>query len=180
MNERPRLVPGMALPPYTYVPGRRPHPHTDPLGHRYGHDWPAATSLVPERWAESSHYLIGADLFNEGYYWEAHEAWESLWHACGRTGNSATLLKALIQWAVAGVKARQEIPEGVQAHTRRARELLEEVARATRVMRYMGLSLPELIAWSEEVSAAPPTSRQPAADVEIVFPFVLWPEDFPG
>ncbi|TGQ49534.1 DUF309 domain-containing protein, partial [Mesorhizobium sp. M1C.F.Ca.ET.210.01.1.1] len=23
----------------------------------------------------------GIDLFNHGYYWEAHEAWEPLWHA---------------------------------------------------------------------------------------------------
>ncbi|WP_394885884.1 DUF309 domain-containing protein (plasmid) [Mesorhizobium sp. AaZ16] len=23
----------------------------------------------------------GIDRFNHGYYWEAHEAWEPLWHA---------------------------------------------------------------------------------------------------
>src|SRR5262245_62105594 len=116
----PRLVPVGKLPPYTYVPGRRPHPHSDPLGHRYGHDWPAAIAVTAEGWADSPLYLIGIDLFNHGYYWEAHEAWESLWHACGRTGNVATFLKALIQWAVVGIKVRQPMPEGVQAHARRA------------------------------------------------------------
>lgn len=175
MSERPRLAPGIALPAYAFVPRRLPHPFADPLGHRFGHDLPEAQVPDPERWAESLHYLVGIDLFNHGYYWEAHEAWESLWHVCGRRGVMATFVKALIQWAVAGVKAREQCAEGVAKHARRAKELFEETACALHGDHWMGLSLRELIANAELVLAVPPTSRAPGVTVEIVFPFVLSP-----
>ena len=108
MIERARLVPQFALPAYAFVPRRFPHPHSDPLGHRFGRDLPAAQVPDLEHWADSLHYLVGVDLFNHGYYWEAHEAWESVWNACGRRGPMATFLKAMIQWAVVGVKAREQ------------------------------------------------------------------------
>jgi hypothetical protein len=66
-------------------------------------------------------------LFNHGFYWEAHEAWESLWHAVGRQGPVAAWLKALIKLAAAGVKAREGNPAGVARHATRALELLAEV-----------------------------------------------------
>jgi uncharacterized protein len=171
MNERPRLAPGIPLPPYAFVPGRWPHPFSNPAGHRFGHDLPDTQVPDPEHWADSLHYLVGLDLFNHGYYWEAHEAWESLWHACGRRGPSATYFKALIQLAVAGVKAREQRPDGVLKHARRAKELFAEIDAE----HWMGLSLRELMAHAEEIIADPPTSRDPAAGVEIVFAFVLWP-----
>ena len=40
----------------------------------------------PEQWHLCRPYLYGIDLFNDGYYWEAHEVWEGLWHACGLRG----------------------------------------------------------------------------------------------
>src|SRR4051812_27474196 len=180
MKERPRLEPGIALPRYTYVPGRWPHPHADLTGHRFGQDWPSATLPVIERWADSWHYRLGLDLFNQGYYWEAHEAWEALWHICGRRGTLATFFKALIQWAVVGVKARQQCPEGVLAHAQRALELFAEVARTMSTEHFMGLRLPELLAWSAQVIAEPPCSEHPQAAVEIVFPFLLWPAETGG
>ena len=178
MNERARLLPGIALPAYSFVPGRFPHPHSDPLGHRFGRD--LADAHVPEHWADSPHYLLGLDLFNHGYYWEAHEAWESLWHACGRRGSLATFLKALIQWAVVGVKAREACAAGVLAHSLRAKELFEETADATEGGHCLGLSLRELIERAEQTIADPPVSREPAAALEIVFPFILWPRDTNG
>ena len=171
MCQRPRLVPGIAFPPYSYVPGRFPHPFSDPLGHHFGHDLGDATA------PDSRHFLLGLDLFNHGYYWEAHEAWESLWHAHGRRGVAATFFKALIQWCVVGVKAREQRPEGVTSHAKRAKELFAEVASAIDGDSWMGLSLPELIAHADAVIANPPTCGDPTAVVEIVFPFVLSPRD---
>ena len=46
--------------------------------------------------------LYGIDLFNHGFYWEAHEAWEGLWIACARRGPTATYLQAFITAAAAG------------------------------------------------------------------------------
>jgi uncharacterized protein len=171
-----RLVPGLALPAYSFVPRRFPHPHSDPGGHRFGHDLPEASVPDPERWAESLHYLVGIDLFNHGYYWEAHEAWESLWNACGRRGPLATFFKALIQWAVVGVKAREQCAEGVVTHSKRAKELLEETAAMVNGDRWLGLSLGALIANAQRVVGEPPVSHLPESAVEIVFPFSLNPQ----
>ena len=35
----------------------------------------------------SPSFVRGAELFNAGYYWEAHEVWEGLWHADGPPGS---------------------------------------------------------------------------------------------
>jgi len=49
----------------------------------------------------------GVTLFNHGYYWEAHEAWERLWQAMPRDSAATRLLQDLIVLAAARVKARQ-------------------------------------------------------------------------
>ena len=89
-------------------------------------------------------YLWGIDLFNAGYYWESHEAWEAVWHACNRTGPMADLLKALIKLAAAGVKARENRPEGIRRHTRRAIELLKSVVSRLETGKVLGLDLRRL------------------------------------
>src|SRR5579862_4989072 len=111
-----RLVPGLSLPPYTFVPGQTPHPFSDPAGHSFGVVATAPPKLQPAQWEGNQTYLFGFDLFNAGYYWESHEQWESLWHACGRTGNVADFLKALIKLAAAGVKNLEGNAVGVKSH----------------------------------------------------------------
>ena len=69
-------------------------------------------------------WLHALDLFNEGFSWEAHEAWEQFWHALGRTTAEARLVQGLIHLAAAAVKVREGKPAGVTKHTQRARELL--------------------------------------------------------
>ncbi len=120
--QRPLFLPEQALPPYSYLTGHFPHPIRDPRGHSFGQA-PAVALIDPPRWAESREYLAALDLFNHGYYWEAHEAWEGLWHGCGRQGTTADLLKGLIKLAAAGVKVREGRPVGVERHAKRAGEL---------------------------------------------------------
>lgn len=123
LPEPPRLAPELPLPPYTFVPGGPwPHPVSDPRGHSFGRPAEAA-AVTPDNWPQCRPYLHGLDLFNHGYYWEAHEVWEALWHAAGRAGPVADFLKGLIKLAAAGVKVRQGVPEGVRSHARRAAEL---------------------------------------------------------
>jgi hypothetical protein len=129
MPPPPRLVPDRPLPPYTYVPGRSPHPIRDPRGHMHGVAHPIATPLDPARWRDCAEYRWGIDLFNAGYYWEAHEAWESVWHAVGREGGVADFLKGLIKLTAAGVKLYEGRPAGVTRHLRRAAALLEGATR---------------------------------------------------
>ncbi|OAI55215.1 hypothetical protein AYO44_00450 [Planctomycetaceae bacterium SCGC AG-212-F19] len=146
MSPPPRLT-DLPLPPYTFVPGKRPHPHSDPAGHRL-HP-PPATLPTADTWRKCQAYLYGIDLFNHGCYWEAHEAWEAVWSAVGRHGQVADFLKALIQLAVAGVKHFEGIPQGVTKHARRAGELCRDVAAGADV--FFGLRLDALIALAEAV-----------------------------
>lgn len=169
-----RLVHDEPFPPYSFVPGRFPHPVSDPAGHCFGVATQPAPPLDSDRWAANRRYLYGIDLFNAGYYWEAHEAWESLWHACGRTGRTADFLKGLIKLAAAGVKVRENRLRGAVSHARTAADLF----RQTRVAheRYLGLLLDDLIRFADAVADNPPTAADPAAPVEVVFTFILRPE----
>ncbi len=93
-----------AFPSYRYVPGKgRPHPVRDPRGHSYG--TPAeAVQLDAEQWSSCETYLVAVDLFNHGYYWEAHEELERLWRGTGRRTETGVFLQGLIQVAAAFLK----------------------------------------------------------------------------
>ncbi|HKI30690.1 MAG TPA: DUF309 domain-containing protein [Gemmataceae bacterium] len=169
-----RLVPDEPLPSYAFVPGRSPHPISDPAGHSFGATPHLQPELDPARWTANRTYLYGIDLFNAGYYWEAHEVWESLWHGCGRSGRTADFLKGLIRLAAAGVKVREGRPSGAVSHARAAADLFRRTGAPGE--RYLGLPLGELIRFADEVADKPPTPADGAAAVEVVFPFSLRPQ----
>src|SRR5258708_7391629 len=89
-----RLLPSSELPAYTYVPGTdTPHPIRDPRGHSHGRKPPPPMALMAERWADNRTYLWAIDLFNYGFYWEAHEEWERLWRVSGPDNTVGRFLK---------------------------------------------------------------------------------------
>jgi hypothetical protein len=153
---RPRYT-DLALPPYSYVPGHAPHPVSDPAGHMHGETHRAALPLLPDSWEASTEYRYGIDLFNCGFYWEAHEAWESLWHAAGRKGRVAEFLKGLIKLAAAGVKAREGNPRGVRRHAARAAALFSHESGTV----FCGTDVDQLIALAGQLSGAAETYQQP-------------------
>jgi predicted metal-dependent hydrolase len=108
----------------------------------YGHAAEEASPLDTKHWQHNETYLYAVDLFNHGYYWEAHEAWESLWHAAGHRGQIADFLKGLIKLAAAGVKRCEGNAAGVARHLKRGRELLQSVG----VPNFCGVDLSELAA----------------------------------
>jgi len=116
---------------------------------------PVASVNLVSGWRVSSDYLFGIDLFNHGFYWEAHEIWEQLWIACGRSGQEADFLKGLIKLAAAGVKVREGRPIGVQRHASRARELFQLVSEnmiAGLTAHMGGLDLSALCDAAEKIS----------------------------
>lgn len=141
-----RYLPQSPLPPYSYVTGLWPHPLGDPLGHSYGCAVEKARLPPESEWRTCEPHLYAVDLFNHGYYWEAHETWEALWHAAGRRGPTAYFFQALIKLAAAGVKAREGRSNGVRRHLLRAAELLAQAAAELpeRNDRYWGLAWAEL------------------------------------
>jgi hypothetical protein len=116
-------------------------------------------------------------LFNAGYYWEAHEVWEGLWHANGRRGATADVLKGLIKLAAAGVKVREGQQHGVRTHARRAGESFAS-ARQQGGAYQLGLNLDQWIDRAHDLADNPPSDRgMPDAPVMRVFAFQIEIDD---
>lgn len=142
MTSLPRYTSQLRLPPYSYVPGLSPHPLSDPRGHSFGQHEPGLKPLDEVTWRDNETYCYAIDLFNHGFYWESHEAWEALWHAAGRTGRTADFLKGLIKLAAAGVKLREARPAGVRQHAARAADLLRAVVQGNADATQIAFGLP--------------------------------------
>src|SRR5262245_26927001 len=80
---------------------------------------PPATPLSEEDASRNEDFLFGVDLFNAGYYWEAHTRWERLWTVEKSSSETRRFLQSIIQTAAACLKARQERKAG-------ARKLLDK------------------------------------------------------
>lgn len=171
-----RLVPEMRFPCYSYVPGRFPHPSHCRDEHisdsiQYPHQ-----PLDPDRWIRNTHYCHGIDLFNHGYYWEAHEAWEGLWHRAGRKGTVADFIKGLIALAAAGVKAREGRPAGISRHAVRACELFGRTIGMVGPApnRFLGQHISSLIKQATALAKTPERIvNSDSASVVVVMPFRL-------
>lgn len=169
----PRYAPETPFPPYTYVPGRAPHPVTDPRGHMFGAPPEPIEPSAAEDWSGCRTYRYAIDLFNHGFYWEAHEVWERLWIAAGRRGVAADFLKGLIKLAAAGVKVREGNRAGAGRHLARAVQLFQQTIQSQQDpgQRDFGLDLRKLL----EGARKPPPDADAVQDgaVSPVFDFVL-------
>ena len=111
-----------SFPPYRYLPfvADLPHPTRDPAGHSYGKEEDYLPSFCAADWRQCEPYLYGVDLFNAGYWWEAHEAWEAVWLAAGPETPTGQFIQGLIQLAAAQLKRVTKTPHGAQQLTARA------------------------------------------------------------
>ncbi len=159
----PRLLPDEPLPPYSYVPGRFPHPESDPAGHSFDIPRPVPVPLSPLDWHTSRSYLRGLDLFNAGYYWESHVEFEGLWLACGRSGATADFAKGLIKLAAAGVKQLEGRLDGVRSHAARAADLWRSVSQSPEANGefFLGFRLRELVELADLIARAGWPARAP-------------------
>ena len=158
-----RYAPEFSFPPYRHVPGETPHPHRDSQGHSYGlmpeHD---GMPLTGDSWPRSRAYLIGADLFNHAYWWEAHEWWEALWRLEERGATVALYLQGLIQVAAGFIKWHQGNQRGVDLLHGHGRKKLEQVCRCWGEGAHMGLDLGVFLERLDRFTRTFPTSS-PAA-----------------
>lgn len=152
-----RYLPGRPFPPYAFLPGRDPHPTRDPAGHSFGAEDAPPPAMPPARWRTCEPYLWGVDLYDHGYLWEAHEAWEGLWHVSKRERLQALFLQGLIQCAAAWLKIAMQQPRGLERLAALALEKLDEVARAGGSP-YMGLDLVRFNAAVRAFAASRPTT----------------------
>jgi Domain of unknown function (DUF309) len=170
---RPRWLPEKSFPPYAYLPGRQPHPVRDPAGHSY-HVEPMP--VAAEASLGSDVFLWGLDLFNHGYYWEAHEAWEGLWQVVDRGGPSRMLFKGLILLSAAGMKIREGKHAAAVRHAGRAAALLRRLMKVPELAfeRALGMS-PAALAEYAETAAKTHAALQATApgQPQPVFNFIL-------
>lgn len=155
-----------------FVPGYTPDPRrqpTPPQGPAY-----VVEFLDPQDFGRCDRYLFGIDLWNHGFYWEAHEAWEGLWHAAGRTGAVGSLLKGLIRLAAAGVKVRQGNPDSVGSHGEGARLHLQRARESGGQPVFCGLDLAAISALAQRISNKRADWRgHPELPCEVVFDQIL-------
>lgn len=173
-----RFTAQRSLPPYTYVPGQAPHPLSDAAGHSFGKHAPSTSPVDNHNWRQHEAYLYGVDLFNQGYYWEAHESWEAAWNGVGRRGVVADFLKGLIHLAAAGVKLREGRPTGTARHLHKA-EALFQAAKAEHKT-CLGVSVESLLqAMEPAVRATPAVCSDPPTIVRPLFVFAIEPDRGP-
>ncbi|MER8427696.1 DUF309 domain-containing protein [Mesorhizobium sp. M1403] len=173
---RPRLLPENTFPTYAYLPGKHPHPVRDPLGHSYQND---PVTVAVEEALGSDLFRWGIDLFNHGYYWEAHEAWEPLWHAAKQSTQYRLFFKGLILFAAAGVKIREGKRVAAARHAARAAALLRQVVSAPSPPFEAALGMPAaaLAEHAEAATTSPAVLQEPApGQPEPVFDFILAPK----
>ena len=116
----PRRYSPRPLPPYRFVPGETPHPTRDPRGHSFGVKAEVPGPWRLEDWRDLDEWLWAVDLFNQGYWWESHEALEALWHAAGRTKARARFIQSLVHLSAACLNRRRGHPEAARRQAARA------------------------------------------------------------
>jgi hypothetical protein len=91
------------LPALSHVPGTGSEPDMAPLERVKQTCLPR---VDPDNWRDNVAYRYGWSLFDAGLFWEAHEIWEPVWHACAPNSRERHLLRALIQLANARLKQK--------------------------------------------------------------------------
>lgn len=133
------------FPPYRYLPlaggAAPPHPRSA-AGHAHAQEEEYLPHFSPDDWRTCVPYLYGIDLFNHGYWWEAHEALETVWLAAGQKSTlCGVFVQGLIQLAGAQLKRFIGEPRGAQSLTAGGSEKLALVEGI-----YLGIEVATLIA----------------------------------
>jgi predicted metal-dependent hydrolase len=86
---------------------------------------------------QADFYELGIDLFNEGRFFECHEAWEEIWKRSD--GEVKLYYQGLIQAAVAILHAQRGNLDGARSLYEKASTKLEKIPHE-----HMGLAVGEL------------------------------------
>tara|TARA_R110002049_G_scaffold261543_1_gene437650 strand:+ start:349 stop:828 length:480 start_codon:yes stop_codon:yes gene_type:complete len=113
------------LPQYAHLPGETPHPKKSG-GHSENLKDPISHSINLSNWNTHSDYLFGVDLYNLGYFWEAHVWWEAVWKA-NQKGPERDFIQGLIKMAAGALKERMGQSELATDHCVRGHELMSRM-----------------------------------------------------
>ncbi|MCB9561636.1 MAG: DUF309 domain-containing protein [Kofleriaceae bacterium] len=153
-----RRVPHRALPSRAYLPGGAV---ARPAGEAPSVCQPLRDA--GDAWRDHEGYLWGVDLYEHGYPWEAHEAWEAAWAATAPASPERALVGGLVQLAAAVVQARLGRWGGVTSLAAKARRRLAEAGRAAPVL--CGIAVAPLAdaiaAWAARAAATGEVGEPP-------------------
>ena len=101
--------------------------------------------LPPQLWRQNEDYLYGVDLYNFAYWWEAHEAWEGLWHEAEDTYR--LFLQGLIQVSASLIKYHMRMLRPLRTLSTAGRDKLRQVVVECEDAdgNYMGIDLPAFL-----------------------------------
>ncbi len=92
-------------------------------------------------WQTDPDAQYAEDLFDNRYYWEAHEAWEAMWHSCTPGSPAHKVLQSLIQIAAAVLQHHMGSKRGSRSLLGRAKERLSQA----NIRSHEGINLEALI-----------------------------------
>jgi hypothetical protein len=126
------------MPTRAYIPGQTPHADKPESHESEAEVWDGREESL----GGAEDYLWGVDLFNAGFYWEAHEVWEELWKRAPSSSRSRAFLQGLIQCAAASLKAASGQWPACQTLTDKALARFSALHEPDRA-RYQGVDLPD-------------------------------------
>lgn len=115
---KPAVIPAYSnksVPDYRHLPFKTPHPYMDEGGHSYGQELPKVSGFNEQNWQDCEIYLYSIDLFNQGYWWEAHELLKQVCYDVGRESAIGSFLESLIQIAAGELKHFMQEEQGAEA-----------------------------------------------------------------
>ncbi len=137
-----------------------PHPrsHTEPWA-----PWlPAPDDWDPHAWRQLDAWLYAVDLYNHGYWWEAHEQIERLWRTQPRTSEPARFLQALIKLCAAVLNRALGKQRPARSQAVSAADTLDDLA-VSGSRTFMGIEIASLASairrWASNETAERPMLR---------------------
>lgn len=97
-------------------------------------------------WQGHPQFRRGLALFSAGEHWEAHEAWEAVWHEAKSVNDPtvASFVQGLIWCAAAWVKRRAGEPRGAAIHAGRVADRMAALRPVTGDV-FLGLNLDAIV-----------------------------------
>ncbi len=124
-----RYCPEVKLPSFAYQPGQPGDSGQRPTRLESLQQRESPVPLQQSMFRNHRGLAFGLDLFNHGFFWEAHEVWEQAWTLSD--GSERELLFGLIQLTAAALQRCLGKKEGAARLLQRARGHLAEAARVS-------------------------------------------------
>lgn len=134
----------LPLPDYAHIPGVNSRPDLTFLESISAY---APLVTVERQWKTNLPWLYGIQLFNSGYYWEAHEVWETVWMNAPPNSREKQFVQGVIHFANGLLKVKMKRGNAARRLFALAHDTLEQAVAGRGVIEnahFMGVGLADL------------------------------------